>query len=153
MFSEDGDSKLGDFSKQETKVLKQDEISNVLVHDGNATRELINTPYQNTILCIENSVDVSLLENEQGRRKGQQHCAISSNINSFSLDEDELLPTSRSKIYGEKTIDFMEELRPETVFHCKVQDKEKLASEKILKDTRNTVGVKAWFGYTMEKVC
>ncbi|XP_059217853.1 uncharacterized protein LOC106091123 isoform X3 [Stomoxys calcitrans] len=94
----------------------------------NLTKDLINTPYQNSLLCIENSVDITLIGNEAkyAKQKIRRNHSVASidNINSFSLDDSEL-PELFPNMCGERTEDFMNELKfkpkksYENVLYCR----------------------------------
>ncbi|XP_073812619.1 spc105-related isoform X2 [Musca autumnalis] len=82
--------------------------------NDNTLKNLIDKSLSiNNILCIENSVDITLYGNEKQCKNNSTQNSNRSNINSFSLDENELinLPYLRYKVCGERTVDFMSDIR------------------------------------------
>ncbi|XP_065356778.1 putative uncharacterized protein DDB_G0282133 [Calliphora vicina] len=78
-----------------------------------ATKDLINVSYQNQnskMHHIENSVDITLYDREMQFQMEQNNAGEeTNNLYSFSLEDHE--KEARSTIFGERTVDFMRELR------------------------------------------
>lgn len=93
----------------------QQKLENLSISNDNtvlsSSKDLINVLYQNSKMYqIENSVDVTLYEREmkfqiEGGKRGEQ----TNDLCSFSLEDNE--KETHSIKFGERTIDFMQELR------------------------------------------
>ncbi|XP_075147372.1 spc105-related isoform X2 [Haematobia irritans] len=119
--STDGTTIVADKSNNRTTPKNVSHIPQAAINESQkeanlcSTRDLINIPYQNTTFNIEHSVDIMLCESEKkyAREKKDSCLSHAENIRSFSLDDTTLLllPHTQSIYFGEKTVDFMNDMQ------------------------------------------